>query len=199
LLNKLLKNEFINQMTNSTKIFRDNFIKNLDTSYKTFIEAFRFLEKDSQIKSQGETNKLILNVNSTSCECDTKLYRGESFSFNTLKYDKIESEFRVIEKENGGLFTISFLEDIFRQMDINPKFSNLICAYLRKKTQKNFIDFQNFKLMVVKLSTEDSVRYLFDAIAFPRDFIKKSDLFVQIKSFKNEINSSKTFYNIRNY
>jgi hypothetical protein len=83
------------------------------------------------------------------------------------------------------------LENIFNQLGINPKFTGLICSFLKKKTQKTFLDFQNFKQMVIKLSTEDSVKYLFEAIACPRENIKKSDLFIQIKSFKGEINSSK--------
>jgi hypothetical protein len=66
----------------------------------------------------------------------------------------------------------------------------VICSYLKKKTQKSFIDFQNFKQMIIKLGNDDNVRYLFEAIAFPRDSIKKSELFVQIKSFKSDISSS---------
>jgi hypothetical protein len=80
LYSRLINNEFIAQMTTTNKIYRDNFIKNLDST--GFIESFKFIERPS-----GDSNKLLLNNNALVCECDMRLIRGESFSFNAIVYN----------------------------------------------------------------------------------------------------------------
>ena len=83
LLDKLSNQEFISHMTNSNKIFKDNFLKNLDTYYKSYIDAFRFL--DYKIEDKG-IEKLILTANITVCECENKklLRPMESFSISSI-------------------------------------------------------------------------------------------------------------------
>jgi hypothetical protein len=105
----------------------------------------------------------------------------------------MDYEFRRIEKINNGVFPISQLESILKELNINTRLISLICHYLKKKTQKTFIDFQNFKLLITRFSEsyEDLIAMIFEIISFPKDNIKDKDLIVIIKSLKPGLRSSK--------
>ena len=105
----------------------------------------------------------------------------------------MEIVFRQIEKENNGLFTIIYFENILKELDVHHKLISLIISYLKKKTQKSFLDFENFKLLISRFSegNEDKIQQIFEIISFPKDYINKNELFVLIKSFRPGLNSSK--------
>lgn len=105
----------------------------------------------------------------------------------------MENEFRRIEKLNNGIFPINFLENILKELDINAKLNSLIITYFKKKTQKSFIDFQNFKLVIIRFSEgyDNLLPFLFEIITFPKDSINKNDLFIIIKAIKSDLSSSK--------
>jgi hypothetical protein len=104
----------------------------------------------------------------------------------------MEYEFKLIERNNNGVFPIYYLENIFKELDLHSKLSSLIISYIKKKTQKSYIDFSNFKQLIQKFSepTENLSDILFDVISFPKDYINKSDLFILIKSVKPDLTSS---------
>lgn len=105
----------------------------------------------------------------------------------------METEFRKIQKINNGVFPLSHLELILKEININTRLISLICQYFKKKTQKSFIDFQNFKLLISRFSEsyEDLIAMIFEIISFPKDIIKDKDLILIIKSFKPGLRSSK--------
>lgn len=105
----------------------------------------------------------------------------------------MEIEFRKIQKIYNGVFPLSHLELILKEININTRLNSLICQYLKKKTQKSFIDFQNFKLLISRFSGsyDDLIDMIFEVISYPKEIIKDKDLILIIKSFKPGLRSSK--------
>jgi hypothetical protein len=110
----------------------------------------------------------------------------------------MEPEFVRIEKIHNGVFPIVYLQTILKELDVNSKLSSLIISYLKKKTQKSFIDFQNLKNLIHKFSEsyDDLIDIVFDIISYPREYVKKKDLSNLLKSQRpsdddssNEINN----------
>lgn len=54
--------------------------------------------------------------------------------------DRIKDNFALIERKNDNLFTISILEKMMNDIDINIIIINLISSYLKRKTQKVIIN-----------------------------------------------------------
>jgi hypothetical protein len=93
-----------------------------------------------------------------------------------------------MERNNNGVFPINYFESILIELDVNAKLSSLIISYLKKKTQKSFIDFHNLKHLIYKFSEsyEDMIEIIFEILSYPMDYIKRSDLLKLIKSFRSD-------------
>lgn len=74
---KLLSDDFINNMMSNNKITKENFIKNLDTIPKDFFNKFKFLMpiNEDEITNRDDCHnknmeeKLILSSNNLLCDC----------------------------------------------------------------------------------------------------------------------------------
>jgi hypothetical protein len=208
LYSTLLNEEFLHSnQKGGNKIFKDNFLKIVSSQRKTFFEQFNFTsELDNKFGNEDISGKLILKVNDPSCNCLNQAERPklvtDSFHIQSLQLELMENEFKKIEKSNNGLFTISYLENILNELEINRKLISLIVSYLKKKTQKTFINFELFKILIGKLShnREKICDYLFEMASYPNDYINKLDLFLLIKSTNPNINSSNiNKFNYRGY
>jgi hypothetical protein len=100
-------------------------------------------------------------------------------------------EFKKIEKENNGLFTLSYLKSILNELEINQKLIVLILSYFKKKTNKSFIDIENMKKFLSRFSqgNDEMVEMLFEIISYPKEFISRVDLISLIKSYKNGLST----------
>jgi hypothetical protein len=110
----------------------------------------------------------------------------------------MEEEFKEIEKKNGGYFPISNFELILKKINIIPKLIHLISSYFKKKTQKSFIDFENFKYLIMKFSEsyDDLIEILFKIISYPKEYINRKDMKSIIKSFSLTTNSNQLIEDI---
>jgi hypothetical protein len=73
---KVSSADFISNMSNNEKILKGNFYKNLENSYKSFVQNFSFLELEE--KSEIKEEKLFLSV----CDCITKRSLKQSDTLN---------------------------------------------------------------------------------------------------------------------
>jgi len=100
-------------------------------------------------------------------------------------------EFKKIEKENNGLFTLSYLKTILNELEINQKLIVLILSYFKKKTNKSFIDIKNMKFLLSRFSQgiDEMVEMLFEIISYPKEYISRVDLISLIKSYKTGLST----------
>jgi hypothetical protein len=97
---KLLSNEFLNNMTSNNKITKENFLKNLDTIHKEYFNKFKFLKQINEDEvtdredddNQIEDEKLILSSNNLLCEC-VKIKSGVGLKHSeTTKFESTVSK-----------------------------------------------------------------------------------------------------------
>jgi len=69
--------------------------------------------------------------------------------------------------------------------------TELILSYFKKKCEKEFIDYETLKTLLIQFSKESKSQYLmlFNIISFPNYFISFKDLekFIQELKFQNNI------------
>ena len=108
------------------------------------------------------------------------------------EYDKLEKEFRNYEKLNNGIFPIYQFEFMLTEINVNQSLVNIIGNYLRKKTQKSFLNFDLFKEILIMLnpssnSKEEISKGLFTLFSYPKNYIKKITFFIFVKLKKSEL------------
>lgn len=113
------------------------------------------LDNILNIKEKGDFafEKFYISNNELNCKCfllgKKKLSKTENQQTITgnnnqakneyeILLDRIKDNFSIIERRNDGLFTISILEKMMSDIDINIIIINLVSNYLKKKTQKVF-------------------------------------------------------------
>ena len=119
------------------------------------------------------------------------------------KFDYLKKEFEDYEKSNNGIFTISLLEEMLTEINVNPSIIRIIGSYLTLKTKKSFFNFDLFKEILALLTHEDSNNYninskyndnitdgLFILFSYPNDYITKNVLITFIKENKPEISQN---------
>jgi len=103
--------------------FEKFYISNNDLNCKCFLSGKKKLSKiENQQISSGNNN--------------------QAKNEYEMLLDRIKDNFSVIERRNDGLFTISILDKMMGDIEINIIIINLVSNYLKKKTQKVF--FLNF-------------------------------------------------------
>jgi hypothetical protein len=138
------------------KNFKD-FFKNFTFSKPAFLKDFSIglnFENILNIKNKNDSGfeKVFISSNDLNCKCfllgKKKLCKSDS-SINNIHeanslakneyeilIDKIKDNFSVIERKNDNLFTISILEKMMNDIEINIIIISLISSYLKRKTQK---------------------------------------------------------------
>ena len=201
-----------NNQSDSTKIEKSKVISFIKEKYQSQIENFTFLTQKNQTNNVLENNNpetlslkndnvLILKENnSQQCSCMLKSHPRENSKDSCLtplqykEYDKLEKEFRNYEKLNNGIFPIDQFEFMLTEINVNQSLVNIIGNYLRKKTQKSFLNFDLFKEMLIMLnpssnSKEEISKGLFTLFSYPKNYIKKNTFFIFVKSTKPELSS----------
>lgn len=190
--NKLTSKEFISKICdkgNTNKISKENFIKFMGSFYDIPLASFEFL-KNFNLSNANKNNfrKFDKHKISFACDCYSQLDSKSSLkSFNDLNdfiYDKMETEFRRMEKLNDGLFTIQMFDKILTDLEVNSKLISPISLYLKRKTQRNFIDFKTLKMFLLSFigGADARIKILFQVLSFPKEYIDKKVLFALIKS-----------------
>ena len=152
-------------------------------------------KKSNLYNPDGEQDNLTLN-NNNSKEINTSVsMNSDNLTVaKNKKYDELESEFKRIEYRNNGIFPISLFESMLRDIDIKEDYIYIIGNYIRKKTQKSFLNFELFKeILSLLISEHTSISKvnkqintsLFYLISYPKNTIKKNTLTELLQREKN--------------
>jgi hypothetical protein len=152
-------------------------------------------KKSNLYNPDGEQDNLTLN-NNNSKEINTSVsLNSDNLTVaKNKKYDELESEFKRIEYRNNGIFPISLFESMLRDIDIKEEYINIIGNYVRKKTQKSFLNCDLFKEILSLLISEHTSltktnkqinTSLFYLISYPKNTIKKTTLIELLQREKN--------------
>ena len=152
-------------------------------------------KKSNLYNPDGEQDNLTLN-NNNSKEINTSVsMNSDNLTVaKNKKYDELESEFKRIEYRNNGIFPISLFESMLRDIDMKEDYIYIIGNYIRKKTQKSFLNFELFKeILSLLISEHTSISKvnkqintsLFYLISYPKNTIKKNTLTELLQREKN--------------
>ena len=152
-------------------------------------------KKSNLYNPDGEQDNLTLN-NNNSKEINTSVsLNSDNLTVaKNKKYDELESEFKRIEYRNNGIFPISLFESMLRDIDMKEDYIYIIGNYIRKKTQKSFLNFELFKeILSLLISEHTSISKvnkqintsLFYLISYPKNTIKKNTLTELLQREKN--------------
>ena len=159
---------------------------------------------------RAKTNSTKYNNSYPEYKLDGKKKQGLN-AVNTLnlmpiksgKYEYLKKEFEEYEKMNNGVFTISYLEDMLKEINVNQSIIKIIGNYLTLKTKKSFFNFDLFKEVLALLTNDEANNYnlnnkyndnltdgLFILLSYPNDYIAKNALISFIKENKPELSVS---------
>ena len=179
---------------NSKDISREKVYSFIEKKYKSDLDEyplyinnknnFSNISKDNT-KNEGNDlneNTLILANNNSKEVMNTS---DNSASGIDSKYDSLSDEFKNIERKNNGIFPISVLEDMLREINVIEPLIKIIGNYITKKTKKSFFNFDLFKEILSLLISEETnskrkrketMKGLFTLISYPNDYIDKNYL-----------------------
>ena len=198
---ELLINIFLDKelIKNAKDISREKVYSFIEKNHKINIEEYPLYinSKDdvcnnntNNEENDNNENTLILANNNNSKEAMNTSDNSVSGIYS--KYDSLSEEFKNIEKENNGIFPISVLEDMLREINVIEPLIKIIENYITKKTKKSFLNFELFKEILSLLISEETnsrkkmkeiSKGLFTLISYPKDYIERSIL---LELFKDE-------------
>ena len=175
--------------TNSQPVVYGNNISNVNTYVNDvkIVCKCSFKKSSSNKEMINESNFIILNSNVIPLNANNNT--SPSNISNTI-YDKIEKEFHLHESRNNGVFPIVSLEKMLEEINIIQSIINAIGNYLRKKTQKSYLNFNTLKDLLKCIHNSNSIQeFLFDILSYPKDYIKQNDLFIFMKDTNSSLSS----------
>ena len=220
LLNKIfLDNNIIKEeIVEKEKVLE--FIKN---NYKLQIENYKLNKEISllNIEEENENENIDQNIDldndipddiknkimpnpKKNCSCLAKknnniYYSTDFYSLNSSlidKYDSLKNKFEDYKIKNNGIFPLSLLKNMLKEIHIIHSLIDLIINYIEKKTQKGICTFELFKevLSVLSIDLDEKenkkifTEGLFIFFSYPNDYIDKTTFCSFIQLTKNDYN-----------
>lgn len=144
----------------------------------------------------GPKTCLCLNNKKNSVCYSIDFYRLNVSLYN--KYESLKDKFEEYKNMNNGIFPVSLLENMLKEINVVPSLIDLISNYIKKKTQKGICTFELFKqvfsVLNISLDNEEKKERnkqiftdgLFLLFSYPNDFIDKTTFCSFIKMTKND-------------
>ena len=210
------KNENINGIINNKD---ETLVINTEMSKNNLNNHNSSISNIPEVKEDEKENKPTINKE-----------RPKGRNTNTIQIKKIDIDkfnrneklkkfFQKIIKEENGVFPISTFENMLKEINVIQSLIDIIGNFLRQKSQKTFINFQNFKeilnLIIIpdtnfnlieeenktnnkndsddiinEKSKEEIIDGLFTLFAYPNDVIHKKNFFLFAKSTKPQLSSN---------
>ena len=209
---------FLNSnIINNEIIEKKNVFEFIKINFKPQIENFIF-NKEISIYSNIDiaeeniinNNLQILSLSKNFCNCLSK--KNNSIYFSTdfyglnasliNQYDSLKPKFEEYKSKNNGIFPISLLRKMLKEIHIIPSLIDLITNYIEKKTQKGLCTFELFKefltILTIDLEGQESDNNkkifkegLFLLFSYPNDYIDKTSFcsFIQLTKNNFSLNS----------
>ena len=208
-----LYNIFLDKnIINNEIIEKNKIIEYIKYNYKSHIENYIFNEEISQVQFEDnipikENNKenFILYSTKKTCLCLSKknniIYASTDFYSTNVslieKYDSLKNKFNEYKLNNNGIFPISLLRSMLKEIHIYPSLIDLIINYIEKKTQKGICTFELFKevlyILTIDLEGEEKqknkkifINGLFLLFSYPNNYIDKTNFCSFIQLTKND-------------
>ena len=207
----LNNNIIINRVIEKKNVFE--FIKN---NFKQRIENYVFNKElsiysniDLEEEKIIDNNHKILSLPKNTCICLTKknnniYFSTDFYSINASlmnRYDSLKIKFEEYKSKNNGIFPLSLVRKMLKEIHIIPSLIDLITNYIEKKTQKGICTFELFKefltILTIELEGEESENKkifkegLFLLFSYPNDYIDKTSFcsFIQLTKNNFSLNS----------
>ena len=207
-LSKILLNEFIINKEIIEKENVYNFIKN---NYKEEFEKYQLnkeicnfsldqeeeqkeeIKEENNISRKNSFNKHILINTNKYCLClkhkNSVMSSVDFYKINASlydRYDSIKNKFEEYKQLNNGIFPLTLLQEMLKEINISPSLIDLITNYIKKKAQKEIMTFELFKevLSILTIPLDDDENKdknkeiftdgLFILFTYPNDYIEKT-------------------------
>ena len=210
------KNENIKSIISKqdeTLVINTEMSKNNYNNHNSSISNIPEVKEDEKEKHTTVLNKAKQPVDKNTIQI--KKIDIDKFNRN----EKLKKSFQRIIKEENGVFPISTFENMLKEINVIQSLIDIIGNFLRQKSQKTFINFQNFKeilnLIIIpdtnfnlleeenktnnkndteeinnEKSKEEIIDGLFTLFAYPNDIIHKKNFFLFAKSTKPKLSSN---------
>ena len=148
-------------------------------------------------------NQIMINYKKN-CSCLAKknnniYFSTDFYSLNSSlidQYDSLKPKFEEYKSKNNGIFPLSLLKNMLKEIHIIQSLIDLIINYIEKKTQKGICTFELFKevLFILSLNLDEKenkkifTEGLFLIFSYPNDFIDKTAFCSFIQITKNDYN-----------
>lgn len=170
--------------SNSTSNSKDKKAK-LDSIFAFHCECFlnSLNSNKNQISTDLVKKKSFFNNNTSK---NRKTSVDEKISAFHSDLNKMNPKFISYEKENNGAFPLKLFDNMLSEIGVNNKIINIIISYLKLKTQKSFLMFEQFKWIMEKFSSEDSealVNFLFRLLSNDKTELNTKDLVYFLKTY----------------
>ena len=191
----------------------ENYIFNKEISDFNIIEEEEKFEQNNNNEFENNYNfddnyidnkKYILLLSKKNCSCLAKKNNNIYFSidFYSLnaslinQYDSLKNKFEQYKLKNNGIFPLSLLRNMLKEIHIISSLIDLIVNYIEKKTQKGICTFELFKevisILSIDLDEKDNKKIftegLFLLFSYPDNYIDKTSFCSFLQMTKNDYN-----------
>ena len=169
------------------------------------------------LSRRNSFNKHLLINEQKSCLClnnkkNSICYSIDFYRLNVSLYNKYESlkeKFEEYKNNHNGIFPVTLLENMLKEINVVPSLIDLISNYIKKKTQKGICTFELFKqvfsVLNISLDNEEKkernkqifTQGLFSLFSYPNDYIDKTAFcsFIQMTNNDFSLNSINNLLN----
>ena len=154
----------------------------------------RYIDKKNQILSLYKKTCLCLSKKNNSIFLSTDFYSLNASLID--KYDSLKNKFEEYKSQNNGIFPLSLLRHMLKEIYIYPSLIDLIINYIEKKTQKGICTFELFKevLTIFTIDLEGGGEEnkkifkdgLFHLFSYPNNYIDKTAFCSFMQLTKND-------------
>ena len=134
-------NEIINNNKNETLVITD-VSKNNNNSFV----SNNIPEDKEKEKNKENTKDKLTTINKQPKQTGQNTFIVNKLKLEkNMKNEKLKKAFQRFVKEENGVFPISLFEKMLKEINVIQSLIDIIGNFLRQKSQKTFINFQNFK------------------------------------------------------
>lgn len=190
-------------LINIDKINNNNIIVPL---FFHFYCECHMLEYELLMKSTNDINNIPMVKRFSKSFFNNSTKGLPNLKENALFHNNLElmkSKFRIFENENNGVFPLILVEKMLFEIGVDSYLSFIIINYLKNKTHKTFLMFEQFKWLIEKFSQEDFdmlISHLFRLLSNDKNELSCKDLSQFLRKYSKitdkEINDILTNYNL---
>ena len=179
--NPLIKDEFTNSIVEKGVVIQSLFIE--------AVNKCNIIDK-LNVKSVVETStpcEFKPDINYV-CDCLDKKRKQQEKEQDSAKMETIygRMSYKFSSYQVDGRVPLEVLLSIFSKVEVTENFIQLIMGYMKKKTLKKYIEFLNFKDLLIKVrsakTTADKINFLYEIASYPQyDSITKDNLKLLLK------------------